>query len=80
MTIHPRRRPMRRPSRMRDPRVRIEDFGEVGRGIGDQLFQFGDFADFFEGQDLVLFVAVDGEAGGVVASVFEAGETCEGGD
>jgi len=59
---------------MRDPRVRVKDFCKVGRGIGDQLFQFGDFADFFEGQDFVLFVAVDSKTGGVVAPVFEAGE------
>ena len=74
MAIHPRWRPVRRPSRVRNPGVRVEDLRKVGRGFGDELFQFRDFTDFFEGEDLVPFVAVDGEAGGVIAAVFEAGE------
>lgn len=59
---------------MRDPGVRVEDLCKVGSGIGDELLQFCNLADFFKGEDLVLFVAVDGEAGGVIAAIFEAGE------
>lgn len=43
----------------------------------DQLLQLSDLADLLEGKDLILLVAIDGETGGVVAAVFEAGETVD---
>ena len=64
------------PASVCDAAVAVEDLGQVGLLLLDQLLELGDFANFFECEDLVLLVAVDSEAGGVVAAVFEAGEAC----
>jgi hypothetical protein len=56
-----------------DTSVVVKDLGEVWLLLRDQLLQFGDLADLLEGEDLVAFVAIDGETGGVVTSVLETG-------
>jgi hypothetical protein len=58
--------------------VVVKDLGHVGRLGLDELLQLGDLANLLEGKDLVLLVAIDGNTGGVVATVFETGETCSG--
>jgi hypothetical protein len=42
----------------------------------DELPERGDLADLLDREHLILLVAVYGQAGGVVAAVFEAGEAC----
>jgi hypothetical protein len=54
--------------------VVVKDLGHVGLLLLDEGLQLGDLADLFEGEDLVLLVAIDGNTGGVVAAVFETGE------
>ena len=56
--------------------VRLEGLGHIGLGLGDELSQLGDLANFLEGADLVLLVTVDGHTGGIIAAVFEAGQSC----
>lgn len=57
------------PSCVCDAGVRVEDLGLVELVLLDQLLEGGDLADLLDGKDLVLLVAVDGEAGRVVAAV-----------
>jgi hypothetical protein len=56
--------------------VVVKDLCEVGLLLLDELLQLGDLANLLVGKDLVLLVAIDGDTGGVVAAVFETGETC----
>lgn len=53
--------------------VRVEDLGLVCVGLGDELLELGDLANFFEGKDFILLVSVDSQTGTVVAPVFEPG-------
>ena len=48
------------PAGVCDAGVVVEDFVEIWLVVLDQLFELGDFADFFEGEDGFLGVAVDG--------------------
>ena len=64
------------PAGVCDTAVRVEDLGHVDIGLVNQLPQLGDLADLLEGNDLVLLVAIDGETGGVIATVFETRKTC----
>jgi hypothetical protein len=65
------------PSCVCNASVRIEDLGHVGLLLLDQLLQLDDLTDLLESKDLVLLVAVDGQAGGIIAAVFEAGEAID---
>lgn len=58
------------PSCVCDTSVRVENLGSVGLRLLDELLEFGDLADLLEGQNLILFVTVDREAGRIVATVF----------
>lgn len=53
--------------------VRVKDLGLVCVGLGDELLELGDLANFFEGKDFILLVSVDSQTGTVVAPVFEPG-------
>jgi len=66
------------PSGVCNTGVVVKDLGHVGRLGLDELLQLGDLANLLEGKDLVLLVAIDGNTGGVVATVLETGETCSG--
>lgn len=57
------------PSCVCNAGVRVEDLGLVELALLDQLLEGGDLADLLDGEDLVLLVAVNGEARGVVAAV-----------
>lgn len=62
------------PSGVCNSGVVVEDLGEVWLLGSDQLLQFGDFAHLLERKHLATLVAIDGETGGVVASVLESCE------
>lgn len=54
------RRPVGGPAGVCDAGVGVESLCQVGlRGL-DALLELGDLADFLEGKDLALLVAVDG--------------------
>lgn len=57
------------PSGVCNTGVRVEDLGLVELALLDELLEGGDLADLLDGKDLVLLVTVDGETGGVVATV-----------
>ena len=76
VAVDPAGRAVGGPSGVCNTGVVVEDLCEVGLLLLDELLQLGDLADFLEGEDLVLLVAIDGDTGGVVAAVFETGETC----
>jgi len=65
---------------VRDAAVGIERLGQVDVGLVDELPELGYLADLLEGEHLLLLVAVDGEAGRVVAAVLEAEEACRPGE
>lgn len=76
VAVDPAGRAVGGPSGVCNTGVVVEDLSEVGLLLLDELLQLGDLANFLEGEDLVLLVAIDGDTGGVVAAVFETGETC----
>jgi len=51
--------------------------GSIGVGLGlvDQLLQLRNFSDLLVGKNLTLLVTVYSHSGGIIATVFEAGET-----
>jgi hypothetical protein len=53
-----------------DTGVVVEDLGEIWSLRGDELLQLGDLADLLVREDLIFLVAVDGDTGRIVASVF----------
>jgi hypothetical protein len=63
------------PSGMGDGNLRKEGLGLVDCSPGNLLFETGDFAYFFEEEDRVFGVTVDGETRGIVSTVFFTGET-----
>jgi hypothetical protein len=58
--------------------VRIEDLGQIGLGLLNQLLELDHLADLLVSKHLVLLISVDSETGGIIATVFEAGEACWG--
>ena len=76
VAVNPAGRAVGGPSGVCNTGVVVEDLCEVGLLLLDELLQLGDLADLLVGKDLVLLVAIDGNTGGVVAAVFETGETC----
>ena len=65
------------PSCVCNASVRIEDLSQVGLLLLDELLQLGNLAHLFEGQDLVLLVAIYSQTGRVIATVLQAGETID---
>lgn len=78
MAVDFRRRAVGRPAGVGDGGVRLKGLCEVWLGGLDGLLQLDDLAHGLVRKDLVLLVAVDREAGGIVAAVFESGEACDG--
>ncbi|KXT02277.1 hypothetical protein AC579_8322 [Pseudocercospora musae] len=60
------------PSGVCDSCVVVEKLGEIWLLLVDQLLELGNLAHLFEGEDLILPVAIDGQTGGVIATVFES--------
>lgn len=63
------------PTGVGNSRVRIERFLQVHTGLADKFLELGNLADFFEGEDLILLVAVNGEPSRVITAVFEPRKT-----
>jgi hypothetical protein len=59
MAVHPRGRAVSRPPGVSDTGMAIEDLGEVGLGLLDELLELGDLANLLEREDLVLLVAIN---------------------
>ena len=76
VAVDPAGRAVGGPSGVCNTGVVVEDLCEIGLLLLDELLQLGDLADLLVGEDLILLVAIDGNTGGVVAAVFETGETC----
>jgi len=68
---------VRCPSSMGDGDLGYKDLGDIYAGARDLLAQAGDLAYFLEENDLVGSIAIDNKTGGVVATVFLAGETID---
>jgi hypothetical protein len=75
MAIEPGGTTVGSPSCVRDASMRIKNLGEVGLLFGDELLELDDLADLLKGKNFILFVSVYSEAGGVVSTIFEAGES-----
>jgi hypothetical protein len=58
--------------------MRIERLVQVNIGLGNKLLELGNLANFFEGEDFILLVAIDGKSCRIIATILEAGETCSG--
>lgn len=63
------------PACVRNTGVRFKRLGEVGFGFFNELFQLGNFSDFFESTDFVLLVAVDCKTCRIISPVFKPRET-----
>lgn len=63
------------PAGVRDSGVRLEALGHVVFALLDEFLQFGYLANFLEGQDFILLVAIDGHTSGIIATVFQSGES-----
>ena len=77
MAVEARRGAMSGPTGVGNAGMGIKDLGGVWVALGNELAQTDDLADLLEGEDLVLAIAVDSQAGGVVATVLESGETIQ---
>ena len=66
---------MRRPTRVCNRDLRVENLGGVYVRASDALTKASDLADFLEIIHLAGSIAVDTDAGRVVTTVFLAGET-----
>lgn len=69
MAVDTRWRAVGGPAGVCNTGVRVEDLVQVEALLLDQLLQRSDLADLLDGVDLVPLVAVDGQAGRVVAAV-----------
>ena len=67
---------VRGPAGVCDADVRVEEYLDVGLLLFYYLLELGDLADLLEGKHLVLLVAIDGQTGGVVATILETGQAC----
>jgi hypothetical protein len=67
------------PAGVCDTSVRIEDLGQIGLGLLNELLELDHLANLLVSKHLILLVSVDSETGRVIATVFEAGEACWGG-
>jgi len=55
--------------------MRLEAGIEIRLGLVDQLLQLCNFSDFLVGQHVALLVTIYSHSGGIIATVFEAGQT-----
>jgi hypothetical protein len=62
------------PSGVCNTGVRVEDFGKIWLLLLNELLQLYDLANLLERKDLVLLVAINSKASGVVATIFESRE------
>lgn len=76
VAVDPAGRAVGGPSGVCDTGVVVEDLGEVGLLLLNELLQLGDLANLLVREDLVLLVAIDGDTCRVVAAVLETGEAC----
>jgi hypothetical protein len=51
--------------------MRIEDLVHVDAGFCDEFLELCDLSNLLEGIDLILLVAVDGKASGVIPAVLQ---------
>lgn len=61
---------MSSPTSVSNASMRVKDLGHVDTRLVNELSQLGHLANLLEGEDLILLVAVHGQAGGVVTTVF----------
>lgn len=59
------------PAGMSDASMRLKRLGQIGLIVCDKLLQLAHLADFLEGADLALLVAVHGQTSRVIASIFQ---------
>jgi hypothetical protein len=57
--------------------MRLKGFGQVGLALIDECPQFSDLSYLLESTNFILLVAVYGQTRGVIASVFEARQSCD---
>lgn len=62
------------PTGVRNTSVRLEGLGHVGLGLGNELTELSDLADFLEGLHLVLLVAINSHTGRIVTAVLQSGK------
>lgn len=58
VAVHTGRGSVGSPASVRNSGVGLESLGQIGLLARNELLQFGDLADFFEGANLVLLVTV----------------------
>ena len=68
---------MRSPSSVCNTSVGVEDLCHIWVPFFNELLEHGNLANLFEGEDFVLFVAIDSQTSRVIASVFKTRETLE---
>lgn len=78
VAVEARRGAVGSPAGVCDTSVRIEDLGQIGLGLLNQLLELDHLANLLVSKHLVLLVSVDSESGRVIATVFKAGESCGG--
>ena len=52
--------------------MRLEGLGHVGFALLDEFLQFGNLANFLEGTDFILLVAIHSHTGRIIATVFQS--------
>ena len=60
---------MRRPSCVCNASMAIKDFVHVRLGLCNKFLEFGDFTNLFEGEHLILSIAIDCKARRVIAAI-----------
>lgn len=62
------------PAGVRNTSVGLEGLGHVGLGLGDELTELSDLANFLESLHLIFLVTIDSHTGRIVAAVFQSGQ------
>lgn len=75
MAIKTRRLAVSGPPSVCNAGVRIKHLFHVDAALLDEQSEFGDLANLLERKHLILLVAIDCQAGGVVAAVLKPGES-----
>jgi hypothetical protein len=60
---------------VRDTSVGLEALGHIGLALGNEFPQLSDLANLLESLDFVLLVTIHGHTSGIVAAVFQSGQT-----